>query len=105
MLLPSRRRLAPVLLVAALAAATVAVAGTGPGAAGMITCEEFVKMKVIDEVKAIAAGRVPRECRDRKTEHQRRDQRKRAASQRFWRFDTSPVRRKPHWLGHASSSN
>ena len=82
MLLPSRRRLAPVLLVAALAAATVAVAGTGPGAAGMITCEEFVKMKVIDEVKAIAAGRVPRECRDRKTEHQRRDQRKRAASQR-----------------------
>ena len=45
-------------------------------------CDEFLEMRVLEEVKAIAQGRVPRECRDRKTEQQRRDQRRREAARR-----------------------
>jgi hypothetical protein len=57
----------------------------GPAAAAgqlAVSCDEFLQMKVLEEVKAIAQGRVPRECRDRKLEHQRQDQRRRAAAQR-----------------------
>eukprot|EP01043_Picozoa_sp_COSAG02_P007640 COSAG02_NODE_232_length_27935_cov_16.544511_10_plen_110_part_00 len=58
------------------------VAKNAPDSVKQVGCDEFLQMRVLEEVKAIAQGRVPRECRDRKVEQQRRDQRHRAASQR-----------------------
>ncbi len=58
------------------------VATNIPDSVKQVGCDEFFQMKVLEEVKAIAQGRVPRECRDRKVEQQRRDQRRRAATQR-----------------------
>ena len=43
----------------------------------MVSCEQFMKMRVLEEVRALGAGRVPQVCRDRKTEHQRRQSRSR----------------------------
>ena len=57
-------------------------AQTAQDSVEQVSCDEFLQMKVLEEVKAIAKGRVPRECRDRKVEQQRRDQRRRAATQR-----------------------
>jgi len=47
-----------------------------------VSCDEFLRMKVLEEVRALGQGRVPRECRDRKLEHQRREPRRHAAARR-----------------------
>jgi hypothetical protein len=72
-------------MLAPLLSAAVAVSHSPPTAQDSVEqvgCDEFLQMKVLEEVKAVAQGRVPRECRDRKAEQQRRDQRRRAAAQR-----------------------
>jgi hypothetical protein len=52
-------------------------AAEGEECSHLVTCEEFLKMRVLEEVRAIGSGRVPQECRDAKMEHQRREQRRR----------------------------
>jgi hypothetical protein len=45
-----------------------------------MSCEEFIGLRVLDEMRALSSGRVPQECKDLKRAHQRKQARQRAHS-------------------------